>query len=104
MEHPVIWPLAASWLYTILTWRFRKCGETEFRHKMEVLFDQGHGVACGASDVLVCHSTVATQLDSPEALNIVFDCLRTVIRLLGDLARSLAFHQALITDDRLVGD
>ena len=61
-------------------------------------------MACDASGVLLGHSAVATQLDSPEALNIVFDLLGTVIRLLGDLAGRLVLHQTLVADDRLVGN
>jgi hypothetical protein len=71
-ELKVIWPLGA-FCFTILLWRVRERGQLEFRHEVQVLLDQGQGVACGASDVLLGHSTVATQLDSPEALNIVFD-------------------------------
>ncbi len=96
-EYTFISPLGAPCVFTTLLWRVRGRLQTEFRHEVQVLLDQGQRMACGLSDVLLGHSTIATQLDSPEAVNIVFNCLWTVIGLLGDLAGRFVFHQAFVT-------
>src|SRR5258705_8324 len=61
-------------------------------------------MARGLSGFLRGHAAVTTQLDAAETLDIVFDLLRAVEGLLGNLAGGLLFHQVLVADDCLVGD
>src|SRR5262249_31762638 len=77
--------------------------EAEFLDQFQVFLDQRERVARGLSGFLRRQATVTTQLDPPETLDIVFNLLRAVVGLLGNLAGRLLFHQALVADDRLVG-
>ena len=76
----------------------------ELLDEVEVLLDQGQGVPGSPSSVLFGHTAVTTELDSPKRLNIVFDFIEAVERLLGDLAGRFLFHQPLVANDRLVSD
>ena len=103
-ELRVIWPSACLDCTLSFLAGVSQRRNAEFIHQIEIFLHKRLRMTRGQGDVLPGQVVVVAQLNAPEALNIVFNFIRTVKRLRRDLGGGLLLHQALVADDRLVGD